>query len=220
MRARMQKNPRRRRHSCDRTRLRFSYPASREYTRCARDQRRFRIRWPGKNRNGHQSEDASPILPLADLHEVIRSHQPDKAAFREARQQQCERVGGMRRSEPSFDVRHADAGVHRDASGGLQSFVERGSVAGVLQRVLRRQHPPDFVEPQPLQGKKRNMPMPLMGRVEGPTKQADSARSQGSHPRAIRCRRRHVPQARSGHPGVPNTTRVTPAHRSPFHERH
>ena len=69
-------------------------------------------------------------------------------------------------------------------------------------RILRRQHPPDFVEPQPLQSQQRNVSMALMGRIERPTEQADSARAkdyiqaqfntrQGPVPHTsnIRCRR-------------------------------
>ena len=189
MRARMQKHPRGRRHRRDRPCPRLRHSTLGKNTRRARDQRRFRIGWPGKNRNGNQPEDAPPVLPLADLHEIVRSHQPDEPTLRKARQQERQRVGRMRGAEPPLDVGHADARMPGDPCRRLQPFLERRRVARALQRVLRRQHPPDFVEAQPLQRQQRDVPVSLVGRVERAAEQPDPARAQGSNPGAVRSRR-------------------------------
>jgi hypothetical protein len=171
----MQVHPCRRRHRRHRPCSRFRRSISRKHACRARHQGSSRIGWPGKNRNGNQPEDATPVLPLADLHEIVRSHQPDETILRKACPQESERVGRVRRAEPPLDVGDANARMPGDSCRRLQPFLQRRRVARVLQRVLRRQHPPDLVEAQPLQRQHGDVAMSLVRRVERAAEEPDPA---------------------------------------------
>ena len=102
--------------------------------------------------------------------------------LRKARQQESQGVGRVRRTEPPLDVGHANARMLGDPCRGFQPFPERRRVARILQRVLRRQHPPDFVEAQPLQRQQRDVAVSFVGRIERAAEKPDPARADGQTP--------------------------------------
>lgn len=58
-------------------------------------------------------------------------------------------------------------------AGAGQALGQRRHPGGRLERVLRRDQPPDLVEGQTPQGLAAELQVPLVGRVEGATQQAD-----------------------------------------------
>ena len=80
------------------------------------------------------------------------------------------------RAEPGLDVADPDARDRRrrPAPPG-QALVERRHAGSRLQRVLRRDQPPHFVEPETAQRQPADMQVPAMRRVERPAQQPDAA---------------------------------------------
>jgi hypothetical protein len=86
-----------------------------------RRKRSRRIGRPRKNRNGHQAKDLLPLLPPADLNEIISPHQPDESLARETPPQRSYRVNGVGRAKPAFEVGHTDAAVVGNLLSGRQT---------------------------------------------------------------------------------------------------
>ena len=80
----------------------------------------------------------------------------------------------VRRAEFALDIADDEAWMSRDAPYCLQSFFVIGIVAGILQRVLRRDEPPHPIELEPLQRIKRHGDMAAMRRVERAAEQPDA----------------------------------------------
>ena len=62
-----------------------------------------------------------------------------------------------------------------DLTGLFQTRCEWRHAGGSLQRVLRRDEPPHFVEVEVPEGQEADMHMPAMGRVERAAQQTDAA---------------------------------------------
>lgn len=86
-----------------------------------------------------------------------------------------DRIGGVAGTEVLFepcddDIRQVD---ERPCSFQASS---KGRHAGCgLERILRRDKPPDFIEVEPLQGRAADKKMAVVGRVKGTAEQADAA---------------------------------------------
>ena len=93
------------------------------------------------------------------------------------RAQGLQRVGReIRAAEAVFDIAHADPRVTgRDPPRLRQPFDERRHAGDRLQRVLRRDHPPDLVEAEAAQRQLAEMQVTLMSRVERAAQQPDAA---------------------------------------------
>src|SRR4030095_9676534 len=76
---------------------------------------------------------------------------------------------------------HRDARMVRKRARGRDALFQRGEAARVLQRIARRQHPPDAVEIEAVPGEQAGGAMRRMRRIERAAEQADA--------RAARVRR-------------------------------
>jgi len=142
--------------------------------RCQPSQGFLTVRRACKNRNGNTRENALPILPVADLREIVGPHQPHKIDSRPARLQRGECVDGEMRAESGLEIEDADAPIMlRNGFGARDALAELAHAGGRLQRILRCDQPPDFIEAETLQRLAADMQMALMRRVERAAKQAD-----------------------------------------------
>ena len=129
---------------------------------------------PGENSDRNRAENLLPPVPIWELGEVIATHQPDETGARKAPAQRLQRVGGIGRAEFRLNACDDDAPVlGRDLAGLRQALGKGGHPDGRLQRILRRDQPPDLVKAEPLQGEAADMEMAAMGRVERSAEQAD-----------------------------------------------
>jgi len=116
-----------------------------------------------------------PTPPAADLRQIVGAHQPDETGARKAPLQRVQRVGGIAGAEPRLDIGHLDALVGHHRGGGRHPIGERRHAADRFQRVLRRDQPPDLVEPEPSQRLAADVQMAVMGGVERAAEQPDAA---------------------------------------------
>ncbi len=140
---------------------------------------------------------------MADLREIVGAHQPDEKLAREKRLQRRERVRGVMRAKPRLDIKHADAWVVGERGGLLQPLSERCHADDGLQRILRRDQPPDLVEAKPLEGFEADMTMAFMRRVEGSAQEPDPPLRRMAEHRSVEALR-VLPQGRTW--PVPRTT--------------
>jgi hypothetical protein len=63
----------------------------------------------------------------------------------------------------------------RDTPGRFQPYRERGHAGNRLQRVLRRDEPPNLVEVEVFERQKAEVQMAAMGRIERAAQQPDAA---------------------------------------------
>ena len=78
--------------------------------------------------------------------------------------------------KPGLDIRYANPPVSGGERGGIaQALLEGRHVVPRFQRVLRRDQPPDLVQPKQRECRKADLAMPLMRRIERPAQQADAA---------------------------------------------
>src|SRR5216684_1278595 len=118
-----------------------------------------------------------PSGPMAELREIVSAHQPDETGASEAALEDAQRVGGIARTQPRLDIGDLDARIVDDGCGGSDALDQRGHAAHRLQRVLRRDEPPDLVEAEAAQRLAADMQMAAVGRVERAAEQADAPSS-------------------------------------------
>ena len=79
------------------------------------------------------------------------------------------------RAERRLDAGHADARVARDLRGRRVTRRARSSERRArLQRILRRDQPPHLIEPERPQAHQADLPVALMGGIEGAAEYADA----------------------------------------------
>ena len=114
---------------------------------------------------------------MADLHEIVPAHQPDKAQPRKTLVQHLQGIGGvMRPSQSVFEIADNDA----PTSGGdppcsFEPNRERRHAGSRLQWVLRRDQPPYLIKIQPFEAGQAQMQMAGVSRVERAAEQPDAA---------------------------------------------
>lgn len=77
------------------------------------------------------------------------------------------------RTQALLDIGRDHAAAARHKPRARQPLGEGRHAGHGLQRIARRDHQPDLIEPQRAQGRQRHMRMPGMGRVEAAAEQAD-----------------------------------------------
>jgi len=112
---------------------------------------------------------------VTELREIVGTHQPDEASPRKAAFQRAQRVGGVTRAQPRLDIGNPDALVADDRRGGCDAVGERRHAVDRLQRILRRDEPPDLVELEMAQRLAADVQVAAMGRVERAAEQADTS---------------------------------------------
>ncbi len=156
----------------------------------------------GDYRNRHESSDAAPVFPPMELGQIVGPHEPDEATFRIAPNQFFERVHGEARAQFALDRGDAD---RRPAGLPPRRKHPRGKRRHPgfrLQRIARRDHPPDFVEPQRLGREKADAAVPAMGWIEAAAEQADD------RPAAIRVGLARKNRAQGRSCPVPRTSHL------------
>ena len=86
-----------------------------------------------------------------ELREIVGTHDPDKTQLRRAATQEIDSVDSIAGSNDGFETADVDARIVGDALRGLRPLGERTQAVVVLQRIARRQEPPDAIELQPLE---------------------------------------------------------------------
>ncbi len=112
---------------------------------------------------------------MTQLRQIVGAHQPDEAKSGKALFQLRQRIGGKARSKLRLEIGRLDAGMVRcEGSGRGEAVGERGHALHRLQRVLRRDEPPDLVEIEGAQRLEADMEVAAMCRVEGAADEADA----------------------------------------------
>jgi hypothetical protein len=94
---------------------------------------------------------------------------------RPAALQRGERIGGELRAESRLEIEDTDTLiVLRNRLGAGKALAELAHAGGRLQRILRRDQPPDLVEAETLQRLAADMQMAFMCGVERAAEQADA----------------------------------------------
>lgn len=110
---------------------------------------------------------------MIHLPEIVGAHQPDKAGRGKASPQHGDRIGRKARPEARLDVAHLDLAAACRGCGPGQTLAKGSHAARRLQRILRRDEPPDFVEIEALQRFAAEMEVAAMSRVEGAAEEPD-----------------------------------------------
>ena len=110
--------------------------------------RPHRIRRAVKHRNRNHTEQPAPVSPSRELGKDVRTHDPDEILFRETVEQRRHGVDGIACAKAGLDIGNDDPGIACDFPCRCQSIREGRHAAGRFQRILRRDQPPDRVEPQ------------------------------------------------------------------------
>ena len=127
---------------------------------------------------------SAPFLPAVKAPQIVGAHDPDESDARAPGDKPFYRVIGVSRLDDSFETGHVDARVMRERAGGRDALRQRGEPAGVLERIARRDQPPDAVELEPFERQQTGGEMRLMRRIERSAEQAD--------PHAGRVGRKHA----------------------------
>jgi hypothetical protein len=93
-----------------------------------------------------------------------------------------ERVGSEMRAESRLEIEDADARITGDARRHGDALFKGPHAGGGLQRILRRDQPPDLVETKALQRLAADVQMALMRRVERAAEQPDTPLRQMAEP--------------------------------------
>jgi len=116
--------------------------------------------------DGNAADEVQPTAPAWQLHQDIRTHQPDEPCAWKPQQQQAQRVDGVARSPKRFDGAGDHAPTIGDAARRSQPVGKRRHAVPWLQRIARRDQQPHLVQPQLPPRQFDDMPMPLVGGIE------------------------------------------------------
>jgi hypothetical protein len=124
-----------------------------------------------------KAQQAAPALPTRQLDQDVRAADQDETMARMAPEDLPDRVDGKARAEASFGIAHDDAGIRADqAPGAREPFRKRRHAGRGLQGILRRDQPPEAVEPKAREREPADREMGRMGRVEGAAVKPDAER--------------------------------------------
>ncbi len=118
----------------------------------------------------HAVHDQPPILPLMELSQIIRAHDPDKPHFGIKTPQFGQRIRRRPRSCQRLDIRHLDPRVLQQPACRRHSLRKRRRPPR-LQGVARRHQPPHPIQPKRLHRLERDMHMSMMRRIKRSTEQ-------------------------------------------------
>ena len=149
--------------------------------------------------DGNRAEQVAPARPVDELGQDVGAHQPHELRLRIDPLQRLHRVERVARAQQQLGRVDADARMVGDLAGTGHARRQRLHAVAALQRVLRRDQPPHFVEAEALQRLQADVPMAGMGRVERAAQQADAPRRGARHARhrMDRAHGRSVPLPRT-----------------------
>src|SRR4051812_10951923 len=126
----------------------------------------------------------SPFAPFVKIRQGVTPKQPDEAVLRIATAEPSQGVDGEACTSASLEIADADPRVVRHRNGsGKAGFEWRHIPGALLERIARRNEPPDFIEVQGTKRLQADVPMPPVRRVERAAKEADAR-----HTPALACR--------------------------------
>lgn len=121
----------------------------------------------------HLSEKGFPMVPAGQFGEHVCSHQPDEMGARKAASESADRITGVAGAQPGFDVGGNQAAVGGKTFDRGEALGEGGHPFARFERVARRDHEPDLIEVEQMQGAQSNLDMPLMRGIERSTEKTD-----------------------------------------------
>ncbi len=142
-----------------------------------RRQRRHRPAIVGRarqHRNFCCARDIRPAAPAWQLHQIVRSHQPDEAHTRKTPPQRPQRIARVASPERPLDVGRDNAPTVRKPLGRRQPHRQRRHACCWLERITRRYEQPYLVQPQMPQCEVRDMLVAGVGGIEAAAEQADA----------------------------------------------
>src|SRR5882757_3333440 len=86
-----------------------------------------------------------------ELREIVSAHDPDKMRAGDAAPQMDDRIDSVPDANDSFETGDIDARIVGDFPRSFSAFAEVVQGSGILQRIARRQQPPDAIELEALQ---------------------------------------------------------------------
>src|SRR5262249_51117789 len=125
--------------------------------------------------NRYQLEKLFPVFPARNLLKIVGAHHPDEMEFRISALELAQRIDRIARPESALDIDDENVRMAADGTGRFNAFLERRHAGLGLERVLRADQPPDFIEIETLERIKAHRPVAFMGRIEGAAKEADTA---------------------------------------------
>src|SRR4051812_30521704 len=108
------------------------------------------------------------------LREIVSAHDPDKAQAGTSAAQIADCIDSVPRPNDSFETADVDARIVGDPARCLGARLEVVQSTMLLQRISRRDQPPDPVEPQAFHRKQADGAMRGMGRIERAAEQPDA----------------------------------------------
>src|SRR6187401_3361332 len=100
------------------------------------------------------------------LREIVGAHDPDEVHAGNAAAQMDDRVDSVSCADDSFETTDVDARIIGDLPRGAGAFGKAVQAAVLLERISRRQQPPDAIELQALQRKQADSAMRRVRRIE------------------------------------------------------
>lgn len=126
------------------------------------------------DRKRRLARNLHPAPPLWQLHQIIRSHQPDEVGAGEAPAQGVERIGCVTRVQVAFDVGGNDPSPIGDGARAVEPRRGAHHVLGTLQRIARRDEQPNLIEAQALQCGACDMQVAIVCGIEAAAQQSDA----------------------------------------------
>jgi len=124
-----------------------------------------------------KAQQAAPALPSGQLNQNVGAGDQDEPVARMAPKDFPNRVDAIARAETRFGVADHDAGILADQTPRAREPVgERRHVGFGLQGILRRDKPPNAIEPKAREREAADREMGRMGRVEGAAVKPDAER--------------------------------------------
>jgi hypothetical protein len=115
------------------------------------------------------------MTPVVKIWQSVASEQPNEPVAGVPGLQFPHRINGVACPSAGFEVADADGGAARLLFGRRETgFEGRHILSALLERVARRDQPPDLVEPEFAHGGQADVPVPAMRRIERAAEEADA----------------------------------------------
>jgi hypothetical protein len=109
-----------------------------------------------------------------ELSNSVRSHQPDEIVTGESPLERSKRVDGVARARALFEITDPNGCQAGHCPSRSQARRIWRHALGRLERIARRDQPPQLVEAKRINCRKAELAVPAMGRVEGAAEEADA----------------------------------------------
>ena len=128
---------------------------------------------PHDNRDWIVLDDPAPLAPMVETCKIVGTHDPDEVDAGIERPHRFQRVSRESGSQFTLQVGHHQPGMPGAPVRSLHPLRHRSRRIR-LERVARRDQPPDLVQPAPFERLQRDVKMARMRGIERPPEQSDS----------------------------------------------